>query len=101
MGYFRRDSPKATIYSLWVKDTDLSDSDIGTYIALILDLTGIWDYYVGMYKDLMTYNSSSKFLNAMNLIEDETTLNITFQHKDWILQADGLYIPSSEDIQTK
>ena len=57
-----------------------------------------------MYKDLTTYNSSNRFLNSMNLIESESSLNfinITFKHDDCILESDGLYVPSSKKIELK
>ena len=37
----------------------------------------------------------------MNLIESESSLNITFKHDDCILESDGLYIPSSKKIELK
>ena len=37
----------------------------------------------------------------MNLIESESTLNITFKHDNCTLESDGLFIPNGEYIELK
>ena len=74
------DSPKAIIHTLWIMDSDLSDADLEAYITPRSGCTGTWDYYVGMYKDLTSYNSLGDFQNPINLIASESSLSITFEH---------------------
>ena len=95
------DSPKAIIHTLWIMDSDLTDTDLEAYIAPRSGCTGTWDYYVGMYKDLTAYNSSNVFLNSINLISSESSISITFKHNGCTLESDGLYIPSDKKIELK
>lgn len=70
------DSPSGIIHTVWIREADMSNSDLNSYIAPRTGCTNICDYYVAMYKD-MTVSNTTTYYNAIDMLG--TNINIEFK----------------------
>lgn len=73
-------SPNGIVHTMWIKDYDMTDSELSTYIAPRSGWTNICDYYIGMYNDLTS--TASALSNAVELLG--TSMGITMSYNGGI-----------------
>lgn len=84
------------VHTLWIFNTALTDTALMSYIAPRTGWTNMWDYYIGMFKDLTQKNSSNLFFNAIDMLGTNQNIKIDLLNGVTVTPLGLLFTSSSK-----